>query len=86
MKVVVHGFFSLSTYTGNHKIFSPVYHIFAWLKDTVDRLTQSFSSAQEPEVVNTHVTSLAATVALGLMYLKTNERYQAHVTRHVTVM
>ena len=27
----------------------------------------------EPEVVNTHVTSLAATVALGLMYLKTND-------------
>jgi anaphase-promoting complex subunit 1 len=27
----------------------------------------------EPEVVNTHVTSPAATVALGLMYLKTNE-------------
>ncbi|CAI8050482.1 Anaphase-promoting complex subunit 1 [Geodia barretti] len=27
----------------------------------------------EPEVVNTHVTSPAATVALGLMYLKTND-------------
>ena len=53
--------------------------IFAWLKDTVDRLAQSFSSTQEPEVVNTHVTSPAATVALGLMYLKTNDRYHAHV-------
>jgi len=33
------------------------------------------SSHQETEMVNTHVTSPGATVALGLMYLKTNDMW-----------
>ena len=40
---------------------------------------------QEGNQVNCHVTAPGAIVALGLMYLKTNDRYIIHFIHHVVV-